>query len=271
MPAMEKRWQFVSVVSDEVLVAAAVANFGYLGYAFAYAHRRDTGETRRYEVKTPLGLGAMVAYEPEDGFSRLSMPDGLITYEPSPSRLQVLVKAFQAEFTFALGTPWDAEWDIPGAGHHRTRKRMGDLATGRLRWDGREIVVEGRAMMDWSRGHLARETSWRWAAGVGHAGDRVIAWNLRTGFDDPTQAENAVWVDGTPAFAGPATIAPGDHWRVEAGDMVLGFEPEGVHSEDVNFGLVASRYSQPWGRFVGTWRGEPLTGYGVVEDHWARW
>ena len=36
-------------------------------------------------------------------------------------------------------------------------------------------------------------------------------------------------------------------------------------------GLLASRYAQPWGRFEGTFEGQPLTGYGVTEDHWARW
>jgi Protein of unknown function (DUF2804) len=268
---MEKRWQFVAVMAEEAFVAAAVANFRYMGYAFAYAHRRDTGETRRFEIKTPLGLGAMVAPEPEAEFTRLSVPNGLIWYEPRPSRLRVQTKEFQATFDFDLGVPFDAAWDIPGAGHHRTRKRMGDQARGQLVWDGRELPLAGHALMDWSRGHLARETAWRWASGVGRAGDRVVAWNLRTGFDDPTQAENAVWVDGTPAPAGPAILEPGDAWRVEAGPLVLRFVPEGVHSEDLNLGVLASRYVQPWGRFEGTYEGQPLTGYGVVEDHWARW
>ena len=268
---MEKRWQFVAVVAEEALVAAAVANFGYLGYAFAYAHRRDTGETRRYEMKSPLGLGAMVAFDADAGFSRLSVPTGYFRFDPDPGHLDIRLREFQASFNFDAGVPWDAAWDIPGAGHHQTRKRMGDPARGRLLWDGRDIPLSGRALMDWSRGRLARETAWRWAAGVGRAGDRVVAWNLRTGFDDPTQAENAVWVDGTPASAGPCTIEPGDAWRVEAGPLVLTFHPEGVHSEDLNLGLVASRYAQPWGRFEGSFEGQPLTGYGVAEDHWARW
>jgi hypothetical protein len=268
---LEKRWQFVAVVTDEAFVAAAVANFRYLGYGFAYAFRRDTGETRRFEIKTPLGLGAVVATEPEADFSRLSVPGGLVWYEPSPARLRVKLREFEADVAIDLGVPFDAAWDIPGAGRHRTRKRMGDAARGTLMWDGQAIPLAGRAMMDWSRGELARETAWRWAAGVGRAGDRTVAWNLRTGFDDPTEAENAVWVDGTPAPAGKAILEPGNTWRVEAGPLVLTFTPEGVHSEDVNVGLVASRYTQPWGLFEGSFEGQPLTGYGVVEDHWARW
>jgi hypothetical protein len=268
---MEKRWQFVAVASDEAFIAAAVANFGYLGVGFAYAQRRDTGENRRYELKTPLGLGAVVATEPDAGYSRLSAPDGLIVMDAHPARLRIEVKAFQADLSLSPGTPWDAHWNIPTAGAHRTRKRAGDPAAGRLRWDGVELPIAGRMMSDWSRGHLARETQWRWATGVGMAGGRVIGWNLRTGFDDPTEAENAVWVDGSPAYAGKATIVPGDRWRVAADDLELQFEPEGVHTEDVDLWLVASRYAQPWGRFTGTWRGEPLEGYGVVEDHWARW
>lgn len=268
---MEKSWQFVAVVAEEALVAVAVANFRYLGYGFAYAHRRDSGETRRFEIKTPLGLGAEVATAPDAGYSRLSVPTGYFRYDATPGRLEVRLREFQADFELDAGASWDAEWDIPGAGHHRTRKRMGDLARGRLVWDGKDLPLAGRSLIDWSRGHLARETAWRWATGVGRAGDRVVAWNLRTGFDDPDQVENAVWVDGTPAFAGTAILEPGDSWRVEAGPLVLRFHPEGVHSEDVNFGLVASRYAQPWGRFEGTFEGQPLTGYGVTEDHWARW
>jgi hypothetical protein len=268
---MEKSWQFVAVVAEEALVAVAVANFRYLGYGFAYAHRRDTGETRRFEIKTPLGLGAEVAKEPDAGYSRLSVPTGYFRYDAAPGRLDVRLREFQADFALDAGASWDAEWDIPGAGHHRTRKRMGDLVRGRLVWDGHDLPLAGRSLIDWSRGHLARETAWRWATGVGRAGDRVVAWNLRTGFDDPEQVENAVWVDGTPAFAGPAILEPGDAWRVEAGPLVLRFHPEGVHSEDLNLGLLASRYAQPWGRFEGTFEGQPLTGYGVTEDHRARW
>ncbi|MOA35124.1 hypothetical protein D3C78_1565490 [compost metagenome] len=52
---------------------------------------------------------------------------------------------------------------------------------------------------------------------------------------------------------------------------MLSFHPEGVHSEDLNMGLVASRYAQPWGRYEGSFEGQALTGYGVAEDHWARW
>jgi hypothetical protein len=98
-----------------------------------------------------------------------------------------------------------------------------------------------------------------------------VAWNLRTGFGDPLEVENACWVDGQPSRLEAARIDPGDRWTVAAGALRLSFEADGQHAENLDVKLIASRYQQPWGRFTGTFEGAPLTGYGVVEDHWARW
>lgn len=270
----EKRWHFAAVTGDEGIVAAAVANLGYMGLGFAYAFDRATGQHRRFEAMTPLALGALVMEEPDSGFSRLSLPTGLIRLDAGTGRLEVRTAAFEADLDVAPAAPFDAGWHIPAAGDHRTRKRMGGRGSGVVRWDGRQWDLAGGVLEDWSRGELARETSWRWAAGTGRVGEHVIAWNLRTGFDDPTQAENAVWLAGLPEPVGAATIEPGpadSPWRIEAGPLTLVFEPDGEHQENLDFGLVASRYRQPWGRFHGTWGDSPVEATGVVEDHWARW
>lgn len=265
----EKRWQFLAVAGDRGIVAAAVAHLGYLGLGFAYAYDRQSGKQRRFEVMVPLGLGAVVAREPGEGLSRLSVPTGLI--QLTDSRLEIRAHAFQAEFTLAPAAPFDASWRIATAGDHRTRKRMGGRGHGTVTWDdGPAMPLTGGVLSDWSRGELARETRWRWAAGTGKAGGRSVAFNLRTGFDDPSQAENVIWLDGMPEPLGPAELEPGTPWRIRCGALALEFHPDGEQREDVNLGLVMSRYTQPWGRFTGTWGGLPLEGYGVTEDHHAR-
>lgn len=272
MMGLEKRWQFAAIAADEAFVSAAVAHFGYLGYAFTYVWDRRTGTLRKSQQIVPLALGTTVAEEPDQGRSWFWGPLQAIAFDAGDDRLEIRAAGWSVDIRFAPdAAPFDAAWAIPSAGRHRTRKRMGQAATGTLTLDGRTTELTGLGLKDWSRGHPARETAWRWAAGAGRAGGRVIGWNLRTGFDDPAEAENALWVDGVPVHVGPATLEPGPTWRVVAGPLALTFHPEGEHREDLDLLVLASRYTQPWGRFEGTWEGIPLAGYGVVEDHWARW
>lgn len=267
----EKRWQMVALADDQAFVSVVIADFGYLGYGFAYAYHRASGRCLKVKAYAPLGLGVQVATAPDEGVSCLSAPGRRMRYDAAAGRLELSSASLRADLRFERGQPFDAGWRIPTAGEHRTRKRMGDPGAGTLVISGRALALRGHGLFDWSQGRLARETAWRWAAGVGSAGGQRVAWNLRTGFDDPTQAENACWVDGIPQALGPATIEPGQPWRIQAGPLALRFTVDGAHAEDLNLGLIASRYQQPWGRFAGTWDGVPLTGYGVVEDHWARW
>lgn len=276
---MNKRWQFVAVVHPEAFVAAAVARIGALGYGFAYAQDRRHGVPGPHlERYGPLGLGMLVTSEPQ-GWSRLSSPGLMVAFEPQSGAFRIQSKRLEVDATVGPSEAWDAEWPLPN-GPHRTRKRMGAPVQGRARLgDVRVDLAGGQALLDWSGSDPPRETCWRWACGVGECQGQAIAWNLRTGFDDPLQKEDAIWVAGkAQAPSAPAAIAPppkgapeGSPWAIHAGDLRLSFEREGVHRAKLDWGFLATRYSQPWGRFTGTWRGKPLTGYGVVEDHWARW
>lgn len=270
MSISAKRWHFAGVVTEDAVIGAAILQASYMGYAFAYAVDRPSGRVRRFELKTPLALGVDVSRSPQ-GASRFTSVLGSITFDPAAQRLDIAVPAFQAQLSMAPGQPHAAAWRVPTGGEHRTEKRMGAKAAGTLKLDGETRSIEGRALVDWSSGEPGRETDWRWAVGAGRAGESEIAWNLRTGFGDPWGLENAVWVDGVPHAAGPAVIEPGGAWRIEAAGLTLAFRPEGAHREDLNLGVLASRYGQFWGAFEGSYEGVPLQGTGLAEDHWARW
>lgn len=267
----EKRWQMIALATEDTFVSVVIADFGYLGYGFAYAYDRESGQTAQLKAYAPLALGVQVGTAPDEGVSRLRAPGKRMSYDAAAGLLEVRTAQLEVDLRLSLGQPWNAGWHIPSAGEHRTRKRMGDPGEGTLVLAGRRRALRGHGLFDYSQGLLARQTAWRWAAGVGTAGGRRIGWNLRTGFDDPTQAENACFIDGVPQPLGPATIEPGGEWVVSAGPLALRFSADGAHRENLNVGLLASRYQQPWGRFTGTYEGTPLSGYGVVEDHWARW
>ena len=82
-----------------------------------------------------------------------------------------------------------------------TRKQAGIAARGTLALDGgAPQSVRARAVIDDTAGYHARDTEWRWSAGVGESADgRALAWNLVSGVNDPPSgSERAVWVDGEP-------------------------------------------------------------------------
>jgi len=157
-----------------------------------------------------------------------------------------------------------------------TRKQAGITARGTLTVDGRHAVaVEAQAVIDDTAGFHARETEWRWSAGVGTGTDgATLAWNLVSGINDPPSgSERAVWRDGVPAEVGPVSFAA-DLSAIDGADgSRLEFRAEAERARRENMLLVSSDYRAPFGAFSGTLPGgiELLSGRGVMEHHRARW
>ncbi len=265
-----KTWQYVAIASDEAFVSAAIAHLGFAGLVFATAYDRKTGEEVAFERIIPFAWGIDVAPSMTAGSSTFTGLTEGMRFDNATRRMQLDLPGLHVDVQGDSVDPWPATWPI-GKGRNDTVKEMGFACRGSVRMGDRTLSLDGHGMMDWTSGTPARQTDWRWAAGVARVGDRLVAWNLRTGFDDPDQVENALWVDGKPVSPGLAQIEPGETWRITAGDLDLHFDPHGMRREDMNLGVITSRYQQPWGRFHGQFEGKPLEGYGVVEDHWAVW
>jgi hypothetical protein len=106
-------------------------------------------------------------------------------------------------------------------------------------------------------------------------------------YDRPegTSHENAVFVEGITHSLGGVVFELPEHpergtWRIqsrEAGELDLEFQPLGARKQELDLGLVRSRFVQPYGTFRG--RVQPPGGpavsvervFGVVEDHDALW
>jgi hypothetical protein len=147
-----------------------------------------------------------------------------------------------------------------------TRKQAGMPVQGTVL--GRRF--EGRGFVDDSAGYHARETAWRWSAGVGVAeSGAAVAWNLVDGVHDALQAsERTVWVDGTPHHVEPQPFAAD-----LSGVGELRCEAVAVRSHRRNRLVVASDYEMPFGRFGGSLpvAGGLREGWGVMERHRVRW
>lgn len=247
---LRKRWRYVGVFSEELMLCAAKAQVGPLSQSFWALWDRDG---RRADERTILRPGSQ----------EVLLEGPLLEIDSPGLRVSLLLgEANPIETICPSGGSW--AW---------TRKRVGVPANGTVEVPGRRWQVEGLAVDDESAGYHARRTDWHWSAGVGRAADgRAVAWNLVEGINDPPHgSERAIWVGGEPQE--PAPVRFDDVEAVEFADgsrLAFGAESERAHDE--NLLLIRSRYSHRFGRFAGALDGIELAeGLGVMERHQALW
>jgi len=247
---LRKRWRYVALFDEELMLCAARAEVGPLSQSFWILLDRESGRQWEHASLRPgsrevVFAGRRLELDAEGLRARLELGDAAPIETRCPS-----------------GRSW--AW---------TRKRAGLSIAGTIEVPGRHWRVEGRGVEDESAGHHQRHTSWRWSAGVGRSVDgRDLAWNLVEGINDPPRgSERAIWVDGEPQE--PAPVAFGELAAIALGDGArLDFSPESEHARDENFLLLRSRYRHRFGTFKGTLAGHRLAeGLGVMEEHDALW
>jgi hypothetical protein len=307
-----KQWHYTSVVTDRVLFACAVVDIGYVGNAFAYVVDRATGRTFEYATLTPAAAGITIASNSIDGTTSIRFPGfGAIALHNDSARG---TRRIECDLEGRAGGKPSLRASIAIRDEGRepapivtveeseprcwlyTHKCYGLEAEGSI--DAGSIseafaLGEGLAGLDYNRGYRPRETYWNWAAAAGRSacGTR-IGFNLTTSVRPgeahssgaPDSGDCALWL-GPERIKIPRVRFEYDaralmsDWRVrdDEGLVDLVFSPAGERAEDVNAGLVVSRFHQPYGTFRGTLRNRngrtfALTDvYGVVEQHFARW
>ncbi len=245
-----KRWRYVGVYGEELMLCAARAQVGPLSQSFWVLWDRQRGEQLSHTALRPG--------------SREVRMDGP----------QVEIEARGVRASLTLGEAAAVETICPsGSGWGWTSKRAGVPIEGTVEAGGRSWRVDGLGVDDQSAGYHQRQTSWHWSAGVGSAADgRAVAWNLVEGINDPQSAsERGVWIEGEPRepapvrFDGLAAVEFADGGRLE-------FASESERARNENFLLVRSRYRHRFGSFAGSLDGIPLaSGLGVMEQHDAVW
>ena len=259
-----KRWRYVAVFSEELMLCAARVQVGLFRQSFWAVLCRADGRLRErtrsfarrgaVRFSPPAGDGG-----PDSGSARLRVHDGEVLLD-----LQ-LQEAPGIEVVCPHGR--DQVW---------TRKQAGIAARGTLALDGgAPRDIEALAVIDDTAGYHARHTEWWWSAGVGKGPDgTALAWNLVAGVNDPPSgSERAVWVAGEAHEAPPVSFAS-DLSRISSEDgSELRFAPEAERSRSENLLIVSSDYRAPFGSFSGTLPGDIALagGLGVVEHHRARW
>jgi hypothetical protein len=144
--------------------------------------------------------------------------------------------------------------------------------------------VRGFGVSDWTRSLADRETTWKWAslAGNDHEG-RAIGLNLSAEVYDDLEGnsqENALFFGGeTKTLTGVRFELPPDPttqaWGIRSlrgQEVELRFVPLGVRQQNLQLGVIGTRFVQPYGTFHGRVLEHRIDGaFGVVEDHRSVW
>jgi len=249
---LRKRWRYVGVYSEGLMLCAARAEVGPTGQCFWALWAPNEGRELDHTSLRPS--------------SREVVFDG--------PRVTIDAPGVYAELTLEESAPIESICPSgDGEGWGWTRKRAGVPIDGVVETPGLRTKVEGFGVDDESAGYQARHTSWHWSAGVGTAADgRALAWNLVEGINDPPErSERAIWLDGVPHEPAPVTFDGLDSVRFAEGSR-LDFQSGPERARDDNFLLVRSTYRHSFGTFSGTLDGVELaSGHGVMESHTALW
>ena len=132
---------------------------------------------------------------------------------------------------------------------------------------------------------MRRETFWNWAS-LSHtteSGD-IVGFNLAAGVNETSFTENNLWINGSSIKLNQAEFKFNrknrmNPWAIKSNDglIELNFTPLGVRKEKINAILIASNFTQVFGKFNGTVKDKSGQTYkiedalGFCEDHYAKW
>ncbi len=247
-----KRWRYVAAFSEELMLCAATAAVGPARSSWWAVWDRRRGMLHEH--------------------TRLAGP-GLVRFADG-GRVRVRDRGVAIDLVVDEGCPVES-LNAHGNGYVWTRKQAARGVRGRVVVDGRELQLEGLAVVDDTAGYHARATEWWWSAGVGHGADGApVGWNVVVGVNDgPCASERSVWVAGGSHEVGPVAFAADLSAVGFAEGDRMEFAAEAVRERHDNLVVVRSDYRQPLGTFAGSLPGvgRVSDGLGVMEHHVARW
>lgn len=278
-----KAWLYVGVYSPRYMMGFAVVDAGWVASAFIYVYDRETRTLTEEKCVKPLGFAAHFAPDWRTAWRlRAGGREWRIEHDGTAWQLQFVGRELHMTATVVdHHRGISVVSSAPGRPFHHTYKLAGLPV--KVRFKGAKVagVVDARASVDFSLGYPPRETTWNWASLEGVTDDgQALSLNLVAHFLNGL--ENALWI-GDEIIALPQALfqyLPDDPlapWQIRTADdrVSLIFTPEGQRREHLNVGLLKSHFSQPFGRFEGhihTHSGRrSVAGYGVVEDHQAKW
>lgn len=286
-----KRWQYLGVCNDKIIFGAAIVNLGYMTNMFCYLFDRKAGKIEQLETITPSGKAGLFEGSFQNGTATFNNRKTSLSFKNLPDRVLAKISVsgkLDAELSFLkLKEPLCCTSRAGLKGFNYTHKESGIPVSGNItfRGDRFEIIEnESSGVVDYTFGYLARHTFWNWASGGGFdiSGNRV-GFNLVQGVNETGFTENVFWINGKMIKTDIVDFQYSDlnlldKWNIISNDgkINLTFYPEGERAADINIGIIASKFHQPFGRFEGVLsnggeKWELKNAVGFTEEHYAKW
>jgi len=286
-----KRWEYLGVCNNEIIFGAAIVNLGYMSNMFTYIFDRKAGKIKQLEAITPSGKAGLFEGSFQNGSASFKNRNASLNFTNKPDRVLAKISVsgkLHAELNFLkLTEPLCCTSRVGLDGFNYTHKEAGIPVSGHIIFGGNKcdiIEKESSGVFDYTLGYLARHTFWNWASGGGFdvTGNR-IGFNLVQGVNETGFTENVFWVNGKMIKTDVIDFQYSDldllkEWKMVSNDgkINLVFYPEGERAANINIGIIASKFHQPFGRFEGIlsngqemW--ELKNAAGFTEEHYAKW
>ncbi len=286
-----KRWEYLGVISDDMVFGTAVVNLGYLSNMFAYIFDRRDKIIKEYNINQLLAYNTIfkgsivkgeIKFEAKDTFVRIDNSNDQIHFEAS------INNEFKANLMFNHNIePLSIVTRSGFEGFNYTNKEAGISVSGSLQLNDKTYSIDPSnpsGVVDFTLGYPDRRTFWNWVSGGGYdKKGRKLGFNFSQGVNETGFTENAFWIEGKLfktdiidfQYDDLHLISP---WNIISNDgkINLTFHPEGMRSSYLNIGLIASRFQQPFGRFTGEIReGRSIYVFenvsGFTEEHFSKW
>ena len=279
-----KAWLYFGAFSERFMIGFAVVDAGYLGNAFVYVYDRATKQLIEEKASIPFAFPAAFAPHLD---ARWALSSGARKWSIVPRdgggwAVGFTGKRLRVSMLFQAGPPGMSTLaPVFKRPFHYTYKVCTLPTEVEVAIDGATSACQASGMLDFTLGYPARHTDWNWAslAGITEHG-KTFALNLVAHFTN--NIENAYWLDNQIVPLGPSLFQYDATqlerpWQIRDADGQIDFTfyPDGRRSEHLSLGFVASKFTQPFGRFEGTVKvdGRPVkvSGFGVTEEHRAIW
>ena len=284
------QFQFISLTGSDLVLGVAIVNLKWVSNCFVYLYQPSTKTFKEFSWLQPFSVSTKTTTTPNDGTWSFKKGNNKVEikandqhrelYIEIPDQLTVNASIFNHQP--GLNVCCRAGY----SGWVFTHKNTALKVEGNIQWQNQKIeLLDFKGAVDWSCGHMRRETFWNWAS-MSHTtitGD-TIGFNLAAGVNETSHTENMLWVNETPIKLDRADFQfkrsnRMDTWQVKSSDgfIDLTFTPQGERKEKINAGFIASNFTQLFGFFNGTVKNENgeiieiKNALGFCEDHYAKW
>ena len=287
-----KAWVFAGVHTERFAMGFALVDAGLVASAFVYVYDRYTQQLTERKLLRPLGFAADFAPTPHCSW-HLQQGGQCYRWFKQPDAAVYVAEYHGQGLSLTLhladnGHSISALNRTPHSPCQYTEKNIGLITQAACTLNNEQHQLSSpHGVFDFSLGYPPRHAQWQWASLSGHTDDgRHIGINAVAQYFNGL--ENTLWLANGQGNSRPTPLPQmlfdyNHHdvlqpWSIRSADGCLNicFIPEGLRQENINLGLLASQFQQPFGRFTGSYT-EPdgqchaIRGLGVVEQHRAVW